>query len=79
MAALLDARRGEVYAALFPDGAEERVYTPEELAPRLPEGCAVVVGEGAGPVAKRLEELCGGGIELLPESLGRALGDARVH
>ncbi len=53
LAAILDARRGEVYAAIFrpqegglhclqPDG----LFSPEELAARLPMGCRLV-GEGA--------------------------------
>ncbi len=61
VAALLDARRGEVYAGLYPGPGEgqgsERVCTPEELAGELPEGCTVVVGEGAEAAAARLEGL----------------------
>lgn len=48
--ACLDARRGEVYAAAFLDGAPvavpEGVYLPEDLAQRLPEGCRVVGAAG---------------------------------
>jgi tRNA threonylcarbamoyladenosine biosynthesis protein TsaB len=61
VAALLDARRGEVYAAacaragdceplLLPDS----VFTPEELAAALPPETTLVVGEGAEPAAARL-------------------------
>jgi tRNA threonylcarbamoyladenosine biosynthesis protein TsaB len=53
VAALLDARRGEVYAAAYgPGGPEpgeaeivpEGLYTPEALAARLPQGCRLVGG-----------------------------------
>ena len=49
VAALLDARREEVYAALFGGDAEsfpEGVYAVEEMAARLPLDC-VLVGSGA--------------------------------
>lgn len=49
VAALLDARREEVYAGLYGAGQEgfrEGVYGAEELASRLPEDC-VLVGSGA--------------------------------
>ena len=58
VAALLDARRGEVYAGVWSDprGGEadllrESVYSPDELARLLPERSGLVVGEGAGAVA----------------------------
>jgi tRNA threonylcarbamoyladenosine biosynthesis protein TsaB len=58
VAALLDARRGEVYAAIFgPDGAPlapDAVLTPDALAARLPPGTRIVAGEGAGPAAGAL-------------------------
>jgi len=61
VAALLDARRGEVYAAAAsrPGGPKadelaESVYRPEELARRLPEGATLVLGEGSGFVAEAL-------------------------
>ena len=63
VAALLDARRGEVYGAMYAAAGSldatlpEGVYRPEELAERLPAEGSVVVGEGAGPVALRLAEL----------------------
>ena len=56
VAALLDARRGEVYAGLYA-GSEvtslepEAVFTPDELAARLPEHCSLAVGEGAQSAA----------------------------
>jgi len=56
VAALLDARRGELYAAAFRAGGEagttleavvpEGLYTPAELGARLPAG-SWLVGEGA--------------------------------
>lgn len=58
VAALLDARRGEVYAGAWSeprteeaDLLPESVYAPRELADRLPEGSSLVVGEGAAAVA----------------------------
>lgn len=54
VAALLDARRGEVYAAGYPDPTEvdatllaEGLYTPEAVAAALPEGGCLVAGAGA--------------------------------
>ena len=50
--ALLDARRGELFAGAWERGGErahasvpEGIYRPQELAPHLPEG-ALLVGEG---------------------------------
>jgi len=63
--ALLDARRGEVYAGLYaragPDGSiaalgREGVYTPDELAEVLPADCTLAVGEGAESFAAALAE-----------------------
>jgi tRNA threonylcarbamoyladenosine biosynthesis protein TsaB len=58
VAALLDARRGELYAAAcaFPGEPEpsllaESVFTPEQLAAALPRGTTLVIGEDAGPGA----------------------------
>ncbi len=52
VASLLDARRGELYAAVFETGPEgpvaivpEGVYTPEDFAARLPTRCTLA-GEG---------------------------------
>jgi tRNA threonylcarbamoyladenosine biosynthesis protein TsaB len=67
VAAVLDARRGEVYAAGFAgeragDWLPEAVIPIEELAARLPAGCRVV-GEG---VALCAEALRGADAVLLP-------------
>ncbi len=79
VAALLDARRDEVYAAclagpgdlgtpLIPDA----VLTAEELAAALPPDCTVVVGEGAAAVAGDAAERGQRGMTLLPDVLARA-------
>lgn len=76
---LLDARRGELYAAVFtpgeaepaPGAPAEGVYTPEELAARLPERC-VLVGEGVPLFGARLRALRGPGVRLGPASDPRA-------
>jgi tRNA threonylcarbamoyladenosine biosynthesis protein TsaB len=68
--ALLDARRGELYAAGF-DGAAavpEGVYTPEALARLLPPRCTLV-GEGAQLFGTALRALRGPGVALAPGSL----------
>jgi tRNA threonylcarbamoyladenosine biosynthesis protein TsaB len=64
VAAVLDARRGEVYAAAcarpgepVPSVLPDSVFTPEALADALPPGATLVVGEDAGPAAGRLEGL----------------------
>jgi len=79
VAALLDARRGEVYAAVFgPNGARlaaDAVLTPDALAGRLAPGTRVVVGEGAGPAAAALARRLGAGVCLL----GPSSGLARAH
>jgi tRNA threonylcarbamoyladenosine biosynthesis protein TsaB len=79
VAALLDARRDEVYAACFEGPGDlgtplipDAVLTAEELAAALPPSCTVVVGEGAGEVAGSAAERAGGGMVLLPAALGRA-------
>ena len=79
VAALLDARRDEVYAACLEGPGDLRtpriadaVFTAEELAAALPCPCAVVVGEGAGEVAAAAAERAGDGMVLLPAPLGRA-------
>jgi tRNA threonylcarbamoyladenosine biosynthesis protein TsaB len=75
VAALLDARRGEVYGGAFrrrgeqPDAClPEGVYTPEQLASKLPAACRLV-GEGAALVLDPLRAALGPGIVL-----GRACG-----
>jgi tRNA threonylcarbamoyladenosine biosynthesis protein TsaB len=61
VAALLDARRGALYAACVSRAGLARadllpdcVATPRELAARLPRGVRVVVGEGAAEGAAQL-------------------------
>lgn len=66
--ALLDARRGELYAAAYrlegagrepvPCEPAEGVYTPEQLAPRLPPAC-LLVGEGVALCGERIRALAG--------------------
>ncbi len=71
---LIDARRGEAYAAVFdvengelaarvPDG----LFSPAELAAVLPGSC-LLVGEGAAIFGAELQALAGAGVEL-PASL----------
>jgi tRNA threonylcarbamoyladenosine biosynthesis protein TsaB len=78
VAALLDARRGELYAAVFAaDGSvlvPDAVLTPAALAARLPDGTRVVVGEGAAPGAAELGARLAGRVEILaaPYGLARA-------
>ncbi|MGI9591816.1 MAG: tRNA (adenosine(37)-N6)-threonylcarbamoyltransferase complex dimerization subunit type 1 TsaB [Myxococcota bacterium] len=69
--ALLDARRGEFYAAVFDvEGDEPRalpppegVYTPEQLVPHLPQKC-VVVGDGVPLCGQALVRRVGPGLAL---------------
>jgi len=85
--ALLDAQRGEVYAALFrvtgPDALPEEgdpalgVYTPEDLAMRLPERCRIV-GEGLAVCGERLRELGGPQVELGEPRAARAADVGRL-
>lgn len=99
VAALLDARRGEVYAAAYgpplgggkapgtrdagaavpweastglerPVLIREGVYTPEEIAERLPRPC-LLVGDGAGLHAGTLRKRLGRSARLLPGEAGR--------
>jgi tRNA threonylcarbamoyladenosine biosynthesis protein TsaB len=79
VAALLDARREEVYAVCLEGPGEigtpliaDAVFTAEELAAALPGSCTVVVGEDAEGVAGAAAERAGGGLALLPAALGRA-------
>jgi tRNA threonylcarbamoyladenosine biosynthesis protein TsaB len=76
VAALLDARRGEVYAAVFaPDGrplAPDAVLTPAALAERLPPGTKVVLGEGAAFAGAALAARLGARIRVLDPPLGLA-------
>jgi len=74
--ALLDARRGEVYAAIFDaTGAAlgpDAVLTPDALAARLPPGTRVVAGEGAEPAAAALAARLGEKVRVLPPPAGLA-------
>jgi len=61
VAALLDARRGEVYAAVCAHPGEptpsliaDSVLTPDALATRLPRGATLVIGEDTGAAAAQL-------------------------
>jgi len=65
---LLDARRGEIYAAAFErigsrwgTLAPESVYLPEELARLIPARCTLV-GAGAAIWGERLREVRGAGV-----------------
>jgi tRNA threonylcarbamoyladenosine biosynthesis protein TsaB len=70
--ALLDARRGEVYAAAYPvngapgeacDWLPEGVYTGDELAAVLPAACSLV-GEGVAICGDALRERLGDRVSL---------------
>ncbi|MBW1686513.1 MAG: tRNA (adenosine(37)-N6)-threonylcarbamoyltransferase complex dimerization subunit type 1 TsaB [Deltaproteobacteria bacterium] len=73
--ALVDARRGEFYAAAYrlegagreplPCEPAEGVYTPEQLAPRLPPAC-LLVGEGVALCGERLRALARSDVRLGP-------------
>jgi tRNA threonylcarbamoyladenosine biosynthesis protein TsaB len=73
--ALVDARRGELYAAAYrlegagrepvPCEPAEGVYTPEQLAPRLPPAC-LLVGEGVELRGERIRELARSDVRLGP-------------
>jgi tRNA threonylcarbamoyladenosine biosynthesis protein TsaB len=73
---MLDARRGELYAAAYAGGGEkelcllpEGVYTPDGLAERLPAAC-VLVGEGALLCGERLREQLGSGVRIIAPPAG---------
>jgi len=76
---LLDARRGELYAASYAASANweavvpEGVYTPEALAARLSAPC-VLVGEGVALCGDAIAAQLGGDVALLapPEGNARA-------
>jgi tRNA threonylcarbamoyladenosine biosynthesis protein TsaB len=75
VAALLDARRGELYAAVYPAGAAgqeplhpEAVVTPEELLAKLPRPC-LLVGEGAHLHAEAFRRGLGPALRLAPPDL----------
>lgn len=66
VAAVLDARRGEYYGAVYPAGAgsepalPEGLYRPDALAAALPAGC-LLVGDVAGPGSDALAPLIAAG------------------
>lgn len=74
---LLDARRGELYAAGYSARAgwetvvPEGVYTPEALAARLTTPC-VLVGEGVALCGDAIAARLGGDVERLPPPEGNA-------
>ncbi|HEY5657756.1 MAG TPA: tRNA (adenosine(37)-N6)-threonylcarbamoyltransferase complex dimerization subunit type 1 TsaB [Myxococcota bacterium] len=76
--ALLDARRGELYAAAF-EGADlapsallpEGVYTVDALGERLPESCRLT-GQGVAVCGEALRALRGPGVVCVPEAVGVA-------
>ncbi len=76
VAALLDARRGEVYAAVFAaDGGTllpDAVVTPAALAEHLPPGTRVVLGEGAGFAGAALAACLGARVQVLDPPYGVA-------
>jgi len=81
--ALLDARRGEVYGGAFQREGEqadprlpEGVFTPEQLAAKLPARCRLV-GEGAALVQAPLRAALGPGVTLAHASglLARAVAE----
>jgi tRNA threonylcarbamoyladenosine biosynthesis protein TsaB len=84
--ALLDARRGEMYAALFDCSAElpreivaEGVYTPAELIPRLPPAL-VVVGEGTDLFGPEIRCALGAGVQLAPgAAAARSVGSLGIR
>jgi tRNA threonylcarbamoyladenosine biosynthesis protein TsaB len=64
---ILNARKGEVYAALFRKGNEEperitpdMAIPPEDLLARLPDGKIVFCGDGVGPFGDFFLERLGG-------------------
>ncbi len=77
--ALLDARRGELYAGAYASGGEdalswlpEGVYTPDELAEALPRACQLV-GEGAALCGEWLQERIGPGVRIAQAQAGESL------
>ncbi len=74
---MLDARRGELYAAAYApaSGPEpvvpEGVYRPEALCAKLTPPCALV-GEGAALCGEAIAAALGGDVALLPPPAGDA-------
>ncbi|MCP5057332.1 MAG: tRNA (adenosine(37)-N6)-threonylcarbamoyltransferase complex dimerization subunit type 1 TsaB [bacterium] len=79
VAALLDARRGELYAGVWSSAdaaaepiVAESVYSPEGLSRLLPPGTQIMVGEDAFDGAAALVAASGPGLELSPAVAARA-------
>lgn len=77
VAAIIDARRGEVYAGVYEltEGEPsaklaDGLYTVADLAARLPASC-VLVGDGASLYAEVWSAALGAGARILPETLAR--------
>jgi tRNA threonylcarbamoyladenosine biosynthesis protein TsaB len=74
---MLDARRGEFYAAAYAGASRqevvlpEGVYTPEALCARIRPPC-VLVGEGAALCGEAIAAALGEGVVLLPPPEGNA-------
>ena len=74
---MLDARRGEVYAAAYAGASRrevvlpEGVYTPEALCAKIRPPC-VLVGEGAALCGEAIAAALGEGVALLPPPEGNA-------
>jgi tRNA threonylcarbamoyladenosine biosynthesis protein TsaB len=72
---MLDARRGEVYAAAYAGGSrremivEAGVYTPDELCARLEAPC-ILVGEAVALCGEAIRAELGDGVTLLPPPQG---------
>lgn len=87
VAALMDARRGEFYAAAW-DGPgvdaqpilEASVYRPLDLASQLPEGTVLVAGEGAAAGAAQVAARWPAGARIVgdPEVPARAAAIGRL-
>jgi tRNA threonylcarbamoyladenosine biosynthesis protein TsaB len=74
---MLDARRGQVYAAAYAGGGrhetiiEAGVYTPDELAARLVTPC-ILVGEAVPLCGEAIRAELGDGVALLPPPQGNS-------
>jgi tRNA threonylcarbamoyladenosine biosynthesis protein TsaB len=84
LAPLLDARRGELYAAAYEPGPEGwRELVPPgvvaigDLARVLPRRCTLV-GEGVAPAAEAVRAAAGAGLRLGPRVAPRASAVARL-
>jgi len=72
---MLDARRGQVYAAAYAGGSqretliEASVYTPHELCARLAAPC-ILVGEAVALCGEAIRAELGDGVALLPPPQG---------